>query len=242
MAHEFAPIAREPAYLKVYRAVEEDIREGRLVGGAALPTESDLARQFAVHRSTVREGLRLLEQEGLIRRGPAKRLIVSRPGTAELAASASRGLALSGVSFLDVWQTLALMQPEAARLAARHGDPSAFAHMEAALAGFRAASAENDEATIRAAARFFDEVAACVPNQVLAMMLQSLNLLIGPSLRRVLPAAPNARRRILRAQQEIVRALTQRDEDAAAEWMRKHIADLKRGYEVAGVDLESDVV
>ncbi|MEL7030225.1 MAG: FCD domain-containing protein [Pseudomonadota bacterium] len=241
MVHQFAPIAREPAYLKVYKAIETDIREGRLAPGAFLPTETELAGQFDVHRSTVREGIRLLEQEGLIRRGAAKRLIVSRPQTSELAATASRGLALSGVTFLEAWQTLALVQPEAARLAAEQVDAVALDRFERSLAAFRAAPATDDEATVRAAGRFFDDIAACVENQVLAMMLQSLNLLVGPSLRRVLPAAPNARRRILRAQQEIIRAFADGDGARAADWMRKHVEDLKRGYEVAGVDLTSDV-
>jgi DNA-binding transcriptional MocR family regulator len=44
-----------------------------------LPSEEKLAEQFGVNRSTVREGIRLSEQTGVLRRDLGKRLVVSRP-------------------------------------------------------------------------------------------------------------------------------------------------------------------
>lgn len=85
--------------------------------------------------------------------------------------------------------------------------------------------------------RFFQQIAKGLDNRVMLAMLQSLNLMIGESLRQVIARAPKAKYRILSAQKKLVEALEARNVDLAAEWMRKHIADLKRAYDVAEVDL-----
>ena len=90
MDGNFQPIERAPAYMKVFRAIEEKISDGALKDGAHLPTEAELCAQFGVTRSTVREGLRLLEQTGLIVRGPAKKFFIKRPAASDIAAAASK--------------------------------------------------------------------------------------------------------------------------------------------------------
>jgi len=48
------------------RVLSRALREGE-----RLPSETELARQFGVNRSTVREALRELESRGLVQRRPA---------------------------------------------------------------------------------------------------------------------------------------------------------------------------
>ena len=56
---------------KGYEQVADQLRElivtGELPQGGRLPTETELARQLGVSRTTVREALRLLAAQGLIR-------------------------------------------------------------------------------------------------------------------------------------------------------------------------------
>src|SRR5258706_14853716 len=65
---KFSRISSTPAYRLVADAIERDIVSGRLRPGEPLGTEAELVTQFAVNRSTVREGIRLLEHGGLDRR------------------------------------------------------------------------------------------------------------------------------------------------------------------------------
>jgi GntR family transcriptional regulator len=51
---------------RVAFALERDIRDGRAPHGAALESETELTRRFAVSRNTVRRGLKLLAEQGLI--------------------------------------------------------------------------------------------------------------------------------------------------------------------------------
>jgi len=69
MGHQFEPIIRAPAYMKVCEIIEAEIISGKLAEGAMLPTETALCEQLGVTRSTVREGIRLLETSGLVVRG-----------------------------------------------------------------------------------------------------------------------------------------------------------------------------
>lgn len=242
MTKAFQPLERAPAYLRVFRAIEERISDGSLRDGAHLPTEAELCAQFGVTRSTVREGLRLLEQTGLIVRGPAKKFFIKRPVASDIAAAASKSFALGGITFHEVWDALTTMYPEAARLAARRLSKGSIANLKAVRATLEKAADENHEATVDGAVEFFQQIARGLDNRVMLAMLQSLNLMIGESLRHVIAGAPKAKDRILNAQKKLVEAFEARDADLAAEWMTKHLADLKRGYEVAKVDMDEAIL
>lgn len=242
MTRAFQPIERAPAYLKVFRAIEEKISDGSLKDGAHLPTEGELCAQFGVTRSTVREGLRLLEQTGLIVRGPAKKFFIKRPAAADIAAAASKSFALGGVTFSEVFDALATLYPEAARLAARRLTKADIAEMKKAGDSLKSARDGDHEATVAGAVEFFQLIAKGLDNRVMLAMLQSLNLMIGESLRQVIAKAPRAKDRILNAQKKLIEAFEARNPDLAADWMAKHVADLKRGYDVAKVDFDAAIL
>jgi DNA-binding LacI/PurR family transcriptional regulator len=68
-------------YQHISNDLRQQIAKGRLKPGAALPSEARLAEKYSVSRMTVRQGLRVLEDAGLIEVIPAKGRIVSRPGS-----------------------------------------------------------------------------------------------------------------------------------------------------------------
>ena len=111
-AAPFDPIRVEPAYRKVAAALLERITDRTINAGERLPPEVELARQFGVHRGTVREALRELESNGVLKRERGSKLMmVTRPARATVAAGVSRALALHDVSFHDVWEALTALEP-----------------------------------------------------------------------------------------------------------------------------------
>jgi GntR family transcriptional regulator len=68
--------AAGPLYRQASAQLRAAIAAGRLAIGAELPTEADLARGFGVSLITVRNALRDLETEGLIRKRAAKAAMV----------------------------------------------------------------------------------------------------------------------------------------------------------------------
>ena len=61
------PVARTRTYEMVIDAIEEQILSGALGVGDPLPPERDLAARLQVSRPAVREALRVLEAQGVLR-------------------------------------------------------------------------------------------------------------------------------------------------------------------------------
>ena len=233
----FTPILMEPAYRKVAAAIAERILDRRLREGERLPSETELARQFGVNRSTVREALRELESNGLVMRRPgSKRMSVSRPQHEIVAEGVSRALAMHNVTFMEVWEALTILEPPIAETAARARSAQDLAAIVVASQRFVADNTHTEDAVQRAA-EFFRLVGKATHNQVLGLAQEPLLQLLGPSLRVMIDKVPQARARIAVAQRRICEALQARDAETARSWMAKHIRDFRKGYEIAKIDL-----
>jgi GntR family transcriptional regulator, transcriptional repressor for pyruvate dehydrogenase complex len=236
---EFERLRLEPAYRKVAGALLARITDRTLSAGDRLPAEQELARQFGVNRSTVREAIRELESAGVLRRHRGSKLMmVSRPETEAVADGVSRALALHDVSIRDVWEGLMVLEPPIAETAARRRQAADIALIESTLA--RSPSAHTD-AAVRQAADFFRHVGEAAHNRVLVLAHEPLLQLLAPSLRKMIDQVEPARGRIATAQRRIVAAVREGDADAARTWTEKHIRDFRRGFELAGIDLDDRV-
>ncbi len=117
---QFERLNVAPTYRVLAQSITARILNGELKAGDSLPTEQALCDQFGVNRSSVREGIRLLEESGMLRRINSKRLVVSRPTAQELGHQLERGLILHEVTFLELWETAMVIEPKTAALAAPH--------------------------------------------------------------------------------------------------------------------------
>jgi GntR family transcriptional repressor for pyruvate dehydrogenase complex len=228
----FAPLNDYPAYRQIANLIEQRILDRSLRTGDALPSESDLARQFGVNRSTVREAIRELEIQGLLGRARgAKRLRVTRPEHDHISGGVSRALALHDVTFMELWEAMMAIEPAAAQYAAVRRSAEQLQALLQACAHFERDAADT-EAAVAAVVEFFTAVAVASGNQVLALSQASLNALLAPALTRMLEQVPQARGRIREAQAKITSAIKLKKSDQARSWMEKHIHDFKRGYEL----------
>src|SRR3954462_955210 len=66
----FRPVQPVRAYQRIVEQIEEALARGDLSPGQRLPSERELVTQFAVSRSTVREALRVLASNGVVRSRP----------------------------------------------------------------------------------------------------------------------------------------------------------------------------
>jgi DNA-binding FadR family transcriptional regulator len=239
-AVQFDRLIPQPAYGRVAAAIEQKILDRSLRPGDPLPTETELAQQFAVNRSTVREALRRLESAGLVGRDSgAKRLRVTRPGHADTASRVSRALTLDEVTFIELWEAMLAVAPRTAALAAAHSDAAALDALEADIATVE--GARGSEAAVAGVVAFFGRLAAASGNRVLMLAMQPVTRLLSPSLRRMIDRVPQGRSRIVVAQRCIVEALRKGDAAEAESWMTRHVQDFRRGYEIAGIALDTRV-
>jgi DNA-binding FadR family transcriptional regulator len=235
---EFTPLTLEPAYRKVAATIGERILSRVLHEGERLPSETELARQFGVNRSTVREALRELESRGLVQRRPGSKLMsVSRPHHEAVAEGVSHALLLHDVTVRNVWEALTILEPPLAEAAARARTAEDLACIGAAAAAFSTGHAHTGQA-VHHSAEFFRCIGRATHNPVLGLAQEPLLQLLEPSLRVMIDKVPQARARIASAQRHLAEALEARDLQAAHDWMARHIRDFRKGYEIAGIDLE----
>lgn len=239
-AEVFRRVVVEPAYKAVSAQIERAIVDGALPLGAALPTEQELSERFGVHRSTVREAIRQVEQEGLLQRREGRRLFVCLPGVHDLAPRATRLLLLQQTTFQELWELAMSLEPLAARLAAQRAQPQDLQALQDNLAASR--RCPDDASMVQLDVQFHALVGRASRNHALMLAREPAGLLYNPTLLQVFAHLPQARQRNLVAHQHIVEALDRRDADAAAEWTAKHMVDFQRGFAMAGLDMAAPIV
>src|SRR5579872_3533100 len=85
-----------PLFLRIGRAISDEVKRGRLRAGAPLPGSRELAASLGVHRNTVLAAYRELAAEGWITTEQARGTFVSRALPDVPARSFARGAAPRG--------------------------------------------------------------------------------------------------------------------------------------------------
>ncbi|MFM7024992.1 MAG: FadR/GntR family transcriptional regulator [Limnohabitans sp.] len=228
-----------PAYRVVCDHLRQRIVGGEITPGQALPIEADLSAHYGVHRSTVREALRQLEQDGLVAR-QGKRLVVTVPQSGDRMRSAQQALQRQQVSFREVWEVASTIEPLCARLAAERATDTELAQLQANLTQTAALVAQG-RSPVQATIEFQALVAQAAHNQALLLARAPLSLLMLAGYAAIAPQLPQSGARLLEAHQHVLESLRQRDAESAVAWTRRHLADHRRGFEVAGLDMDAPI-
>jgi len=239
-AATFERIRTRPAYELVAEAIERKILAGRLKPGDPIGTESELVRQFGVNRSTVREGIRLLEQTGLVAREPSRRLSVAVPHYHRLATRMTRALILQQVTFRELWHTSRALEPAAVDQAMDNATDEDLAALAANVAKTRKAQAD-PAAVADLDAEFHKLITRAAHNRVLLLAKEPSSMLVRPTTAFIISKNPRGMPRLIEAHAKILEALQRRDKEMGRLWVDRHLRDWKAGFERAGMDLDSPV-
>ncbi|MEV4420973.1 FCD domain-containing protein [Patulibacter sp. NPDC049589] len=238
MSAPSAPGQPARAYEVLAGELRRRIESGELAVGARLPSEIALAEQESVSRSTVREALRTLQEAGLVRR-PSPRVLVVAPEDARSADEVHRALRRSRVTFRDLHEALLVFEPAVTRLATERADPVALRGLAANL---RAQEAHlNDfEEWNRLDQEFHLSIAEASGNPALLIARSPITDLLLPMLGGFM-VSPKLTARALRFHHRILEEMQVGDAEAAALMTRKHVDDFRRGWELAGLDMDLEV-
>jgi len=131
----FEPLPHERAFEAIVKQVRETIYSGKLKPGDKLPTERDLAKMFNASRATVRSAVLNLEQSGLlkIKKGSGGGFFVRELDCKPVRDSLNDLLVLGKISVSDLTEARGILEPEAARLAAKRATPNNIEKMEQSI-------------------------------------------------------------------------------------------------------------
>lgn len=213
---------------RVAQEIVSEIVERGLEPGHRLDPEATMLQRYGVARGTLREGLRLLEVQGLIsiRPGPGGGALVGAVDTRNFARTTSLFLQMSGARLRSVVEARVILEPVLAREAAERKDAKFVRQLRQLVDDSLEVDLSDERAYVRMAVDFHAAVARGSGNELLDLFGSTLGQLFS---RRVGAAlVPPGRREGYRNHHiEIFEAIADADGDRAYQLMHE---DVKHWY------------
>jgi GntR family transcriptional regulator, transcriptional repressor for pyruvate dehydrogenase complex len=206
------------------RELRERILSGELVEGTSLPAERELVKQTQMSRATVREALRILEVQNLVRvrAGRAGGAFVQRPTTKSMASSVTMLIRGQRIKLADLMETREALEPFCAELAARKHTEEDLEVLDQANKDIANPDADL-AAFLQANLDWHVGVAMASHNELLIGFMTALSHAIYTGTENAAFVDDNVRTVTARAHRSITTAIRNRDADAAGRRMRRHV-------------------
>lgn len=216
-------------------AIKRSIVDLGLGPGDRLPQEKDLMAQFAASKGTVREALKSLEVQGLIRTrtGPGGGAFLERTSEARAMSLLSNYLFDREVTIRDIYELRKVLEPLTAVSAMRHIDEEGYRRLNEIIAVYDHEPRDARERWDQRMAEldFHGMVAEYADNALLSFtcrFLQRLlkDLAVCHNIYQL--NQPVLRARGISFQREMIAAMRAGDKGAVAAIMTEHMADAER--------------
>lgn len=197
---------------KIYQSIRDNITYGKLSPGERL-VESDLAEHFKASRSPIREALRQLESEGLIRINQNKGITVSK---------------LSPEEIDEIYNLRWLLESYAARLSAEKATKTYVVYLRDLHKKLKLAAKNSDLPNwIQNNILFHDFLSENSGNKNLHQILSTLKRRVY-LYHYVIVNIPGNFKAYIEHHEQILRACEKNDGEAAERYMKLHIETVKQ--------------
>ena len=221
----YQPIQSERLYERIVDQIERRILAGDLKVGDQLPPERELADQFTVSRTAVREAIKALREKGLVEIYLGRGTFVT--GSATTMVRNSLGLLLKGDNgFAHLVEVREILEPEIAALAATRITEEHIAAMTEAVVIMDTAL-DNAEAFVEADLDFHLALAEATQNPIIPSLMDSIIDLLREHRKR-LGRVEGGLARGQYHHKRILEAIVRRDPQAARQEMQDHLIQVRR--------------
>lgn len=231
----YTPIRPARLYEQIVDQIEDRIVKGDLEPGDRLAPERELAEQFGVSRTAIREAVKALAQKGLVEVLPGRGTFITNSTTQAVRHSLDLMMKIGSVegqrSIVEVRE---ILEPEIAALAAKRATDEQIAAMEEAVTVMEGTLSEIDE-FIEADMDFHLALAEGAQNALILTLVDTLVELLR-SLRERIASVEGGIERAQEHHRRILAAVMRRDADAARAEMRAHLQQVRDDSE-ATLDL-----
>jgi DNA-binding FadR family transcriptional regulator len=213
---------------KASDVLADDLRERILRGdfpeGTALPPERELVSQTRMSRTTVREALRILEVQGLVRikTWRAGGAFIQSPGEESIASSVNLLIRGRKIRMAALLETREAVEPSCARLAAKYRTTADLDRLEEANAAIAVDTGSLAD-FLQANVDWHIAVAIASHNELLTGFMLALSRSIYASTDNQGFIDVTVRRSTVRAHRTITDAIRGQDSDAAVRRMNRHV-------------------
>ncbi len=228
----YTHVQTERLYEQIADQIEQRILAGDLKVGDQLPPEQELAEQFTVSRTAVREAVKALREKGLVEVRPGRGTFITNGTPAAVRHSLGLllkiGSADGSVSLVEVRE---ILEPEIAALAATRVNEEHIAAMREAVEAMDAAL-DNAEVFVEADLDFHLALAEATQNAIIPALIDSIVDLLREQRQRIAVVSGGLERGQYH-HKRILDAVVRRDPDAAREAMQAHLRQVRDDSEAS---------
>ena len=209
-------------YEQIVKQIEESIFSNSLKPGDQLPAERDLAEQFGVSRTAVREAIKTLREKGLVEPYSGRGTFVTNEQSQAIRHSLDRFVKVNpSDGFSQLAEARAILEPEIAALAALRRDEQQVSAMREAVTAMDE-SRNAPDAYIQADLDFHLALAEAAGNQIILSLVDSVVGLLRAQRIRIFQSEGGPERGQFH-HKRILEAVEQRDSVRARQFMRAHL-------------------
>lgn len=209
------------------------ILRGRYVRGDQLPTERELASESRLGRGSIREALRILETQGLVRTHAGRHggSVVSRPSDGLLAQQIDSYARTHGLSLQALVDARMAIEPMVAQLAATRRTKSDLGALHRIADRLDAAAAVQVRRFLKENVKWHHALAAASHNDLLRAFATSISSLMYEASRIRNFATADVQLVVSRSHRRILAAIERRDAAAARRRTERDIASYAKYLE-----------
>jgi GntR family transcriptional regulator, transcriptional repressor for pyruvate dehydrogenase complex len=228
-------------YEQIVQQVEESIRKGAMKPGDQLPPERELAQQFGVSRTAVREAVKALREKGHVEAYPGRGTFITDGTSHVIRQSLDRMIRIGqpeGSGFLA--EVREILEPEIASLAAMRADAQDLAAMQESIAVMDEARNDSD-AFIEGDLDFHLALAEAAANPLILSLIDSIVGLLREQRMRIFLVEGGPERGQYH-HKRILEAIEHHDPVGAREAMKAHLRQVREDSRNAPTANDSDAL
>jgi GntR family transcriptional regulator, transcriptional repressor for pyruvate dehydrogenase complex len=213
-------------YEQIVAQVEESIHKGDLKPGDQLPPERELAEQFGVSRTAVREAVKALREKGLVEAYPGRGTFITDGTSYTIRQSLDRMMRTGNEGFAFLAEVRQILEPEIAALATSRADEEDLEAMRQQVAVMDAAAKDDPDTFIEADLDFHLALAEAAANPIILSLIDSIVGLLREQRMGIFQVEGGPERGQYH-HKKILEAVEHRDAAGAREAMRAHLNQVK---------------
>ena len=229
---KYTPIQAERLYERIAQQVEQRLLTGDLKVGDRLPPERELAEQFGVSRTAVREAVKALRHKGLVEVQPGRGTFITNGTSRAVRHSLDLLMKIGGAhGSANLVEVREIIEPEIAALAASRATEEHIAAMREAVTTMDTALQDPD-AFIEADLDFHLALAEATQNALIPTLIDSIVDLLREQRARIFRVDGGPQRGQYH-HKRILDTIVRRDPEAAREAMRAHLRQVREDSEAS---------
>lgn len=223
--NKLKPIKKRKLYEDIVDQIKSLVEKGGLKSGDQLPPERELSEIFQVSRNSVREALRTLEENQILRSRPGDGTYVIGEDETLIIESLARAIHHEKKKLSEIFQFRRLIEPQIASLAARNASAQEIKELER-IVQEQGRAVKDAKKSVELDNAFHLSLARASKNTILLRIVQALNDILGETRAEFLQKEPR-RLKSLEGHSKIVETTRQRKKGLARKAMNEHLKKIE---------------